>query len=59
MKNLTVYKKGIEDGKVTSVVWSPTKRRYVGFLIANRSISEDLEYYSLSKNIPFEIMEIN
>ena len=57
--NLTVYRKGIEDGKVTSVVWSPTKKRYVGFLIANKSISEDLEYYSLSKNLSFEIMEIN
>ena len=57
--NLSVHNKGKEDGKVTSVVWSPKYKKYVGFLIANKSIEQNSKNYLINKEVPLDILEIN
>ena len=56
--NLPVFKKGIEIGKATSIVWSPKYSKYIGFLIASKKIMNNLnDYYILDKG-KFEVSEI-
>jgi dimethylsulfoniopropionate demethylase len=40
--NLSVFKKDIEIGRATSIVWSPKNSKYVGFLIASKKIMNNL-----------------
>ncbi len=55
--NLPVFKKEIEIGKATSIVWSPTYSKYLGFLIASKNIKNNLsEHYILDK-VNFEILK--
>ena len=56
--NLPVFKKGVEIGKATSIVWSPKQSKYQGFLIASKKIVNNLnDYYILDKG-KFDISEI-
>ena len=58
INNLSVFNKGEEVGKLTSIVRSPKYEKYVGFLIADNSIQENLEDYSIRGQINFEINKI-
>jgi dimethylsulfoniopropionate demethylase len=57
--NLSVNNKGKEDGRITSVVWSPKYNKYVGFFIANKNIAHNLKDYSINDKVTFDIVEIN
>lgn len=57
--NLSVINKGKEDGRITSVVWSPKYNKYVGFFIANKNIAHNLKDYSINDKVTFDIVEIN
>jgi dimethylsulfoniopropionate demethylase len=57
--NLSVLNKGKEDGRVTSVVWSPRYDKYIGFLIANKNIELNLKDYSIHDKVTFDIVAIN
>ena len=47
---LYVYKKDVEIGRATSIVWSPKHSKYVGFIIAPKNIMNNLnDYYILFK----------
>jgi len=56
--NLPVFNEGKEDGRVTSVVWSPKYNKYLGFLIANKSIENNLKNYSLHNKKSFDLIKI-
>ena len=56
--NLPVFNKGKEEARITSVVLSPKFKKYLGFLIAEKSIHENLQDYSLKGQINFEINKI-
>ena len=56
--NLSVFKKDIEIGKATSIVWSPKHSKYVGFLIASKSIMHELNEYYLEDNVKFDLNNI-
>ena len=47
-----------EIGKATSIVWSPKYSKYIGFLIANKEIEQNIEYYHIFDKVKFEISEI-
>ena len=59
INNLTVFNKGEEAGKLTSIVWSPRYKEYVGFLIADKSIEQNSKNYLINKEVPLDIIEIN
>ena len=57
--NLSVINKGKEDGRITSVVWSPKYNKYIGFFITNKNIAHNLKDYSIHDKVTFDIVEIN
>ena len=59
INNLTVFNKGEKAGKLTSIVWSPRYKKYVGFLIANKNIEQNSKNYLINKEVPLEITEIH
>ena len=59
INNLTVFNKGEEAGDLTSIVWSPRYKKYVGFLIANKSIEQNSKNYLINKEVPLDITEIH
>ena len=48
-----------EIGSATSIVWSPKYSKYIGFLIANKNVEQDLNDHSILDNVKFELSEIN
>ena len=57
--NLSVFKKGLEIGKATSIVWSPKYKKYVGFLIASKNIKNNLNDYYVLDNVKFDLYNIS
>ena len=57
--NLPIYKKDIEMGKATSIVWSPKYSKYLGFLIASKTIVNNLDDYYILNKAKIEISEIH
>ena len=57
--NLTVFKKDLEIGKATSIVWSPKNLKYVGFLIASKNIMNNLNDYYILDKVKFNLNNIN
>ena len=56
--NAPIFLKNKEIGKATSIVWSPKYSKYIGFLIANKDISENIEDYRIFEKVKFTISEI-
>ncbi len=56
--NLTVFLKNQKIGKATSIVWSPKFSKYIGFLIANKDITKNIDDYYLLDKVSFEVSEI-
>ena len=56
--NLPVFFKNEQVGKATSIVWSPKFSKYIGFLIAHKSIEKNINDYSILDEVAFEISEI-
>ncbi len=57
--NLSVYRENLEIGKATSIVWSPKYSKYVGFLIASKSIKNNLSDYYIFDKVRFDLIEIS
>ena len=55
--NLPVFKKHVEIGRATSIVWSPKYSKYVGFLIASKTIKNNLDDYYILDKIKFELLD--
>ncbi len=53
--NLPVFKKDLEIARATSIVWSPKYAKYVGFLIAPKSIMNNLNDYYVLDKVNFEL----
>ena len=56
--NLSVFKKDIEIGKATSIVWSPKYLKYVGFLISLKNIADNLDDYYVLDKVKFDLSNI-
>ncbi len=56
--NAPIFLKNKEIGKATSIVWSPKYSKYIGFLIANKDINENIEDYRIFEKVKFTISEI-
>ncbi len=56
--NLPVFKKNLEIGRATSIVWSPKYSKYIGFLIASKNIISTLDDYYIYNKVKFDISEI-
>ena len=59
INNLTLFNKGEQAGKLTSIVWSPRYKKHLGFLIADKSIEQNSKNYLINKEVPLDIIEIN
>ena len=57
--NLPVYKKNIEIGKATSIVWSPKHSKYEGFLITSKNIKNNLNDCNILDKINFDLLDIS
>ena len=57
--NLPVSLKNKNVGKATSIVWSPKYSKYIGFLIADKNIEQNINDYKIMDQIDFEIVEIH
>ncbi len=57
--NLPVYKKNVEIGKATSIVWSPKHSKYVGFLITSKNIKNNLNDCYILDKINFDLLNIS
>ncbi len=56
--NLTVFKKDIEIGRATSIVWSPKHSKYVGFFITSKNIMNNLNDYYILDKVNFDLVDI-
>ena len=56
--NLKVFKKDIEIGRATSIVWSPKHSKYVGFLITSKNIMNNLNDYYILDKVNFDLVDI-
>ncbi len=56
--NLSIFKKGLEIGKATSIVWSPRYKKYIGFLIASNNIMNNLNDYYILDKVKFNLLRI-
>ena len=57
--NLPVFKKDVEIGRATSIVWSPKYSKYVGFLIASKNIMNNLNDYYILDKVNFDLLNIS
>ena len=57
--NLPVFKKDLEIGRATSIVWSPKYSKYVGFLIASKNIINELSDYHILDKLKFDLLNIS
>ena len=57
--NLSVFKKDMEIGKATSIVWSPKHSKYLGFLIASKKIMNNLNDYFILDKVKFDLYHIS
>ena len=56
--NLPVFLKNEHIGKATSIVWSPKHLKYIGFLIADKNIGQNINDYTIMDKIGFDVVEI-
>ena len=54
---LPVFKKDIEIGKATSIVWSPEHSKYIGFLIGKKNIKNKLNDFYVLNKVKFELSD--
>ncbi len=57
--NLSIFKKDLEIGKATSIVWSPKFEKYIGFLIASKNITDNLNDYYILDNVKFDLFSVS
>ena len=57
--NLSVFKKDMEIGKATSIVWSPKYSKYIGFLIASKNIMNTFNDYYILDKVKFNLLSIS
>ncbi len=57
--NLSVFKEDVEIGKATSIVWSPKYGKYLGFLIASKNITNNLNDYYILDKVKFDLLSIS
>ena len=57
--NLSVFKKDMEIGRATSIVWSPKHSGYVGFFIAPTNIINNLNDYYVLDEVKFDLLNIS
>ena len=55
--NLPVFLKNEHIGKATSIVWSPKHSKYIGFLIADKNIEQNINDYTIMDKIGFDVVE--
>ena len=57
--NISIFKKDIEIGKATSIVWSPKYKKYIGFFIASKNITNDLNNYYILDKVKFDLLSVS
>ena len=57
--NLSIFKEDMEIGKATSVVWSPKYKKYIGFLIASKNITNNLNDYYILDKVKFDLFSVS
>ena len=57
--NLSVFKKNVEIGKATSIVWSPKYSKYIGFLIESKDIINNLDDYYILDKVKFDLLSVS
>ena len=56
---LPVFKKDVEIGKATSIVWSPKHSEYIGFLIVSKNIMQNPSDYYILNKVKFDLYNIS
>ncbi len=57
--NILIFKKDVEIGKATSIVWSPKYGKYIGFLIASKNITNNLNDYYILDKVRFDLLSVS
>ena len=57
--NISIFKKDVEIGKATSIVWSPKYAKYIGFLIASKNITNKLNDYHILDKVKFDLLSVS
>ena len=57
--NLSIFKKDMEIGKATSIVWSPKYSKYIGFLIASKNIMNNFNDCYILDKVKFNLLSIS
>ena len=57
--NILIFKKDVEIGKATSIVWSPKYGKYIGFLIASKYITNNLNDYYILDKVKFDLLSVS
>ncbi len=57
--NISILKKDLEIGKATSIVWSPKYEKYIGFLIASKNITNNLNDYYILDKVKFDLLGVS
>ncbi len=57
--NISIFKKDVEIGKATSIVWSPKYSKYIGFLIASKNITNNLNDYYILDKVKFDLLSVS
>ncbi len=56
---IPILKKDLKFGKATSIVWSPKYGKYIGFLIASKNITNNLNDYYVLDKVKFDLLSIS
>ena len=56
--NLPVFSKNEYIGKATSIVWSPKYSKYIGFLIVDKNIEQNINDYTIMDKIGFDVVKV-
>ncbi|MDC0092852.1 hypothetical protein OAI86_00875 [Alphaproteobacteria bacterium] len=56
--NLPIFLRNEQVGKATSIVWSPKYSKYIGFLIMQKTLVNNINDYSILDEVSFEASEI-
>ena len=56
--NIPIFKKDLEIGKATSIVWSPKYLKYIGFLIASKNIMNNFNDYHILDKVKFDLSSV-
>ena len=57
--NISIFKEDLKIGKATSIVWSPKYEKYIGFLIASKNITNNLNDYYILDKVKFDLFSVS